>query len=222
MFGIAANRYKANQSKLTFLPTIFTFFVFLFFVFGSFWYFSPFSSGEIKVLAINKIVKSETQSGKFFGYLNFYEEVIPEKSQAISAINPEITVKSFDSRLIDGKIFYLSQGCVQIVLQNCEFWSFDRTKNELVKLDSNIAKNVQIANSSPNSDTNSDTKSNADKIDKNNLKFAEFQEKNWFNFIVRAENSDSYSLFQIDKNNLQNFKSQIITQDNPDYTKYFR
>lgn len=219
MFGKATNRYKINQSKLTFLPTIFTFFIFLLFLFGSFWYFSPFNAGEIKVLAINKIVKSENQSGKFFGYLNFYEETVLEKDQAISVPNPEITVKSFDSRLIDNKIFYLSQNCVQISLQNCEFWSFDRTKNELTKLDSNIAKNIQV-------DLTNNSTDNSDKIDKkivqNNLKFAEFQEKNWFNFIIRAENSDSYSLLQIDKNNLQNGKTQIITQDNPNYTKYFR
>lgn len=216
MFGKATNRYKINQSKLTFLPTIFTFFVFLFFIFSSFWYFSPFSAGEIKVLAINKLVKSENQSGKFFGYLNFYEETVAEKIQAISVPNPEITVKSFDSRLIDGKIFYLSQNCVQINMQNCEFWSFDRTKNELTKLDSNLGEKIQVPNFAKNSTDNSD------KFDKTNLKFAEFQEINWFNFIISAENSDSYSLLQIDKTNLQNHKTQIITQDNPDYTKYFR
>ena len=216
MFGKATNRYKINQSKLTFLPTIFTFFVFLFFLFSSFWYFSPFSAGEIKVLAINKLVKSEDQSGKFFGYLNFYEETVAEKIQSISLPNPEITVKSFDSRLIDDKIFYLSQNCVQINIQNCEFWSFDRTKNELTKLDSSLGEKIQVPNFAKNSTNNSD------KFDKTNLKFAEFQEKNWFNFIISAQNSDSYSLLQIDKTNLQNHKTQIITQDNPDYTKYFR
>jgi len=199
------NRYKINQNKLTFLPKVFAFFALLSIMFVISWYFRPFNSGEVKVLAINRIVKP-IQNGKFFGNLAFYEE--PEiDNKLISTPNPEITVKSFDSRLIDSKIFYLSQNCVDLGRQNCEFWSFDRTKNELIKLDSDIAKNIQNK-------------------DKNNLKFAETQDPNWFNFIIRAEitneKSSSFQLFQLDKKNLQNTKTQIITRDNPDYATYFR
>lgn len=212
MFGKSLNRYKINQNKLTFLPKVFTFFIFLFFISGVFWYFRPFNAGEVKVLAINQIIKPENQSGKFFGYLSFYEEPITSKNaEAISTPNPEITVKSFDSRLIDSKIFYLSQNCMDISLQKCEFWSFDRSNDKLIKIDNNIAKNLQIP-----------TQSNSKEADKINLKFAEFQDKDWYNFIIRGANSDSYRLFQIDKKNLQSTKIQIITQDNIDYTKYFR
>lgn len=223
------NRYKINQNRLNFLPSVFSLFIFGLFLVMIFWYFTPFQSSEIKVLALKEMVKSEQISGKFFGYLDYFEEPKSQLTSSISDPNPEITVKSFDSRVIDNQTFYLSQNCQNLVLKNCGLWSLDRAatlpKSLISRLDQTLKNNNQFQSF---------------QNDNTFAKFAEKQDKNWLNIIIKTKNNpkipksdsknleseeiftDSIGLLQIDKNKPQNSQFEILSSDNPKYLSYFR
>ncbi len=232
------NLYKINQNRLNFLPSIFSLSVLCLFLGAVFWYFTPLKDSEVKVIALKEIVKTEQISGKFFGYLDYFEEPKSQISSSISDPNPEITVKSFDSRLINEQTFYLSKDCQNMFQKNCQIWTLDRTATLPKELVPDISQIKSLQNN---------TQFESFQKVENFAKFAEKQDKNQLNIIIKSENNkkenvkkvlgknekleesseneiqiNSIGLLQIDKNNPQNSLFEILTLDNPKYLLYFR
>ena len=230
------NRYKLNQDRLNFLPSVVSLVFFGFFLASIFWYFTPFQASEVKVLAVNDIIKTEKVSGKFFGYLNYFEGYDNEPNASISKPNPEITMKSFDSRLVLDQTFYLSQNCQNLSLNDCQIWDLDRNETVPKKMLDSLG-NLNI--------TSFEKLSQSENI----AKFAEKQDEKWLNIIFKKESrntqksqnengeiasesiqanpnnllSEKYiGLLQIEKANPKNINFEILARDNPKYAVYFR